>query len=63
MGSEISNDESQQKLEELEEFIWRWNNHKQILKIINNSNIESEIVKKWEYRIDQCFSEKIKSKL
>ena len=63
MKSEISNDESQQKLDDLEEFAWRWNNHKKILKIIYNSNIEPDIVKKWEYQIDQCFREKIKSKL
>jgi hypothetical protein len=63
MKNEMDNDDSQQKLEELEEYVWRWNNHKKMLKIIYNSNIEPEIIKRWEYQIDQCFSEKIKSKL
>jgi len=63
MENEITNDEFQEKLEELEELVWRWKNHKNMLKTIYNSNVEPEIVKRWESQIDQCFREKIKSKL
>tara|TARA_B100000212_G_C26985355_1_gene368382 strand:+ start:177 stop:368 length:192 start_codon:yes stop_codon:yes gene_type:complete len=63
MENEITNDEFQRKLEEIEEFAWRWKNHKKMLKIIYDSNVETEIVKRWESQIDQCFREKIKSKL
>tara|TARA_Y100001978_G_C23393335_1_gene291059 strand:- start:222 stop:413 length:192 start_codon:yes stop_codon:yes gene_type:complete len=63
MENEITNDEFQRKLEEIEEFAWRWKNHKKMLKIIYNSNVETEIVKRWESQIDECFRQKIKSKL
>lgn len=51
------------KLEDLEEFVWRWKNHKKMLKVIYDSNIDKEIVKRWEAQIDECFREKIKSNL
>ena len=63
MENEITNDEFQKKLEEIEEFAWRWKNHKKMLKIIHESNVNPETVKRWESQIDQCFREKIKSKL
>ena len=51
------------KLEDVEEFVWRWKNHKKMLDIIYKSNIDIEIVKRWEAQIDECFREKIKSNL
>tara|TARA_B100001287_G_C22226193_1_gene319316 strand:+ start:321 stop:521 length:201 start_codon:yes stop_codon:yes gene_type:complete len=51
------------KLEDVEEFVWRWKNHKKMLDIIYKSNIDTEIVKRWEAQIDECFREKIKSNL
>lgn len=63
MDSEIINDDLELTLKNLEEFVWRWKNHKKMLKIIYKSNIDSEIVKRWESQIDECFREKIKSKL
>lgn len=63
MNSETINDEFEVTVKKLEEFIWRWENHKKMLKIIYKSNVDSEIVKRWESQIDQCFREKIKSKL
>ena len=63
MESKLINDSFELTLEELEEFVWRWKNHKKMLQIINKSNIEPEIVKRWESQINECFREKIKSKL
>jgi hypothetical protein len=51
------------KLEDVEEFVWRWKNHKKMLDIIYKSNIDKEIIKRWEAQIDECFREKIKSNL
>jgi hypothetical protein len=51
------------KLEDLEEFVWRWKNHKKMLRIIYESNIDKEIIARWEAQIDECFREKIKSSL
>jgi len=62
MDSEI-NDNFELTLKNLEEFVWRWKNHKKMLKIIYKSNVDSEIVKRWESQIDECFRDKIKSKL
>ena len=59
----VVNDEFELKLEDLEEFVWRWKNHKKMLNIIYKTNIDTEIVKRWEAQIDECFREKIKSKL
>jgi hypothetical protein len=47
----------------LEEFVWRWKNHKKMLRIIYESNIDKEIISRWEAQIDECFREKIKSSL
>ena len=60
---EIINDEFELKLEDLEEFVWRWKNHKKMLETINKTNIDKDIVKRWEAQIDECFREKIKSRL
>ena len=62
-SKQLINDNFELTLEELEEFVWRWKNHKKILQIINKSNVEPEIVKRWETQINECFREKIKSKL
>ena len=51
------------KLEDVEEFVWRWKNHKKMLETINKTNIDKDIVKRWEAQIDECFREKIKSRL
>ena len=59
----VVNDEFELKLEDLEEFVWRWKNHKKMLNIIYKTNIDKEIVKRWEAQIDECFREKIKSNL
>jgi hypothetical protein len=63
MDSETVHDDLELTLKNLEEFVWRWKNHKKMLKIIYKSNVDSEIVKRWESQIDECFREKIKSKL
>ena len=63
MDSETVDDVLELTLKNLEEFVWRWKNHKKMLKIIYKSNVDSEIVKRWESQIDECFREKIKSKL
>lgn len=63
MDNENINDDFNVTIKKLEEFVWRWKNHKRMLKIIYKSNVDSEIVKRWESQIDQCFREKIKSKL
>ena len=60
---DIINEEFELKLEDLEEFVWRWKNHKKILEIINKTNIDKDTVKRWEAQIDECFREKIKSRL
>ena len=36
---------------------------KKMLDIIYKSNIDKEIIKRWETQIDECFREKIKSNL
>ena len=63
MDSEIVHDDLELTLKNLEEFVWRWKNQKKMLKTIYKSNVDSEIVKRWESQIDECFREKIKSKL
>jgi len=55
--------DNETKLEDIEEFVWRWKNHKKMLQIINQSDIDKDIVKRWEAQIDECFREKIKSNL
>ena len=61
-SSEISDNAT--KLEDVEEFVWRWKNHKKMLDIIYKSNIDIEIVKSvGKPQIDECFREKIKSNL
>ena len=55
-SSEISDNAT--RLEDVEEFVWRWKNHKKMLDIIYKSNIDIEIVKRWEAQIDECFREK-----
>lgn len=52
-----------EKLDSLEELIWRWKNHYKMLNDIHKSNMDKTKLEKWKNQIDQCFNEKIKSKL
>ena len=62
-NNEVIKDNFILKLEDLEEFVWRWKNHKKMLDIIYKTNIDKETVRIWETQIDECFREKIKSRL
>jgi len=52
-----------EKLNSLEELIWRWKNHYKMLDDIHKSNMDKTKLEKWKNQIDQCFNEKIRSKL
>ena len=51
------------KLDDLEEFVWRWKKHYKMLNDIQKTNIDEKKIKIWKNQIDNCFYEKIKSKL
>ena len=50
-------------IEKLDEYIWRWKNHYKMLDIIDKSNIDKDQIKIWKNQIDNCFRDKIKSKI
>ncbi len=50
-------------VDKLEEYIWRWKNHYKMLETIGKSNIDKEQLTLWKNQIDECFRNKIKSKL
>ena len=51
------------QIEKLDEYIWRWKNHYKMLDIISKTNIDKDQMNIWKNQIDDCFREKIKSKL
>ena len=51
------------KIEKLEEYVWRWKNHYKMLNTLEKTNLDKEQLKIWKNQIDECFREKIKSKL
>ena len=48
------------KLDDLEEFVWRWKNHYKMLNDIQKTNIDEKKIKIWKNQIDNCFYEKLK---
>ena len=54
---------SELKLDKLQEYVWRWQNHYKMLEIIKKTNIDQQQVELWKNQIDECFRGKIKSKL
>lgn len=51
------------KLEKLEEYVWRWNNHYKMLETLKQTNIDPQQLTLWKNQIDECFRNKIKAKL
>ena len=50
-------------LEKLEEYVQKWKNHIQFLKIVKNSNINKETIELWEKKIEFNFKNLIRSSL
>lgn len=51
------------KLDKLEEYVWRWKNHYKMLETLKQAQIDDQQLKLWKNQIDECFRNKIKSKL
>jgi hypothetical protein len=49
--------------EEIKDLVYRWEKHKNFLKIVKNSNINNDVYNEWKNLIDNSFIYKIKSKL
>ena len=50
-------------VEQLEEYIQKYKNHLEFLRIIKNSNIDKETIQLWENKIEYNFKNLIKSSL
>lgn len=52
-----------ENLKKLEEYVWRWKNHYKMFSEIEESTMSKEKLQIWKSQVDNCFREKIKSKL
>jgi hypothetical protein len=50
-------------LESIEQLIYRRDKHRNIIKILENTNLDRKLLKEWNDQIESLFEIKIKSKL
>lgn len=56
-------DDIELTLENLREWVWRWQNHYKMLDQLNETNTDKKLIEQWRTQIDDCFREKIRSSL
>ena len=56
-------DDIELTLENLREWVWRWQNHYKMLDQLNEPNTDKKLIEQWRNQIDDCFREKIRSSL